>query len=163
MDNHARMLKLLQAASHDVVFVVEHDVMYAKGYFDEGALVEDRFCYNTHVHTLTRHGYIVHREPRRIVTSQLLCRKDLLEAHYRRAIDWINRGKRILWCEPGRVWHDGAMPFPAVAPLAEYRAPSPSIDVRWGGNLTGDRRSREYITDSATWGNHQKLRKELGI
>ena len=163
VDHHRRCRALLGAASHPEVFIVEHDVLYAPGYFDIEAASFGYFSYNLNLKTLTPDGYILHLDPHRKVTSQILGGRSLLEEHFKRALAWMDSAKPLVRSEPGMKWKVGREVFPTVAGNAKRQAPLPSIDVRWGHNLTGNRVADTYEDTCNTWGNAQELRKELGI
>ena len=162
VDCYSRLLAMLEVCSFETVFIVEHDVLYAAGYFDPAQVREDHFAYNVNLKTLTPGGYILHERPR-LVTSQVMAPRGLFAEHFRRSIQWIESGNRIVWDEPGLKWCDDGLAFPTVAGKVEYNAPAPSIDVRWGGNLTGNREATQYQQQCPTWGDAAKLRTKLNI
>lgn len=170
-DCYTRLLCMLRHCKNDLVFVVEHDVLYPPNYFDMS--IDDiakacrSFMYQVNLLTLTDSGFNQHNQAfiDRVVTSQLVSQKSLLQEHYRRSIDWLDSGCQILWDEPGLDWADDGIAFPKVAGISHRRTTIPSVDVRWGGNLTGDRKylARTGKKIDGYYGEYQQLRKELGI
>jgi hypothetical protein len=156
-DCYTRILAGLEVASPGPVYLVEHDCLYGPNYFDFAPFDANRqaFWYNTNLWTLTRRGW--GRDPGRTVTSQLVADRDLLHHHFDAAMAWICQGKRIVWDEPGKGWANEEGTFRPVAPLRVWNAPAPSVDIRDGRNLTGDREYSPYEERVEPWGDWREV------
>lgn len=146
----------LEACKTDMVYLMEHDVLYPHDYLstlggnNEGAFV----WFNINAITANKEGYLLNSG--RTLTSNAFARVEVLWEIYTRRRDLIETGGRIKWGEPGR--NDGDGPFTPE----NVTAPTSTIDIRWGGNLTGGRDGATKQTHPY-WGNHADLWTALNL
>jgi len=146
----------LQKAKGDVAYLIEHDVLYPADYLDTIAVVNGgkHVYYNLNAITVNHAGYLV--QPGRPLTSNAFARVEILWEIYSNRLRHLTTGGRIKWGEPGRNPGDG--PFKPVT----TNSPSPVLDIRWGGNLTG-RRTGPTTQTAPYWGPHKALWASLQL
>lgn len=143
-----QILAGLEAIDTDIVFLVEHDVLYHPSHFQFIPPERDLFFYNENVWKVdATTGYALHYDVRQ--TSGLCAYRDLLIRHYRERVrrteakfaelgdcrqyrNWIRaqgfepgthgRAERVDDCKAGSWWSD-----------------QPNLDIRHGNNLTPSR------------------------
>ncbi len=133
---YKQILAGLEAIDTDVVFIVEHDVIYPKCHFDFVPSKKDVFYYNIN-------WWLVRSSDGQAVTfkglkvSGLCAFKELLIEHYR------ERVKRTEQRFSGRMgFEPGLHKFPRGVDDYEvetWRSDIPYIDIRHGGNLSPSR------------------------
>lgn len=156
-DCYTKIIAGCEAAKHDIVFLAEHDVLYPQGYFDASPESDDAFYYNSHVWTLSLAG--AWPTPRRWLTSNCRASRELLLDQFRDRLALVNSGGRVVWDEPGR--NDGDI---AEARWLTQDCPEPTVDVRYGGNLTGMRYSKGAPAAVIPgWGRAGRLWSSLGL
>lgn len=128
----------LELIDTDVVFFVEHDVLYHPSHFEFEPPSESAYYYNQNtwkVHGETGHAlhYLCSQ------TSGLCGSRNLLLAHYRTRVAAVeaNGFSRRNGFEPGtrQIRHGGFDDFTAVTWMSRL----PNIDIRHGKNLTQSR------------------------
>ena len=137
--SHTTMFKQiltgLAAATADVIFMGEHDVLYHPSHFDFIPERDDVYYYNNNVWKYRLSDQKVIRYDCKWL-SQLCAYRELLIEHYERRIAVIESGKRAYGYEPGTGANKRIDDFKAESWDSEY----PNIDVRHGRNWTGVRR-----------------------
>lgn len=132
-----QILAGLEALDTDYAFICDDDVLYHPSHFDFTPPKDDRFYYNLNWWRVrTSDGFSVHWDGNQ---SNFLCAdRRLLVDEYRQRVEaveregWKNRGY-----EPGtRGLRRGGF---NERGCAQWRSAFPNIDIRHGGNLTGDK------------------------
>ncbi len=152
-----QILAGLEASTADIVFLVEHDVLYAKNHFDFVPPEHDAFYYNENTWKVrASDGLCLFYYTKQ--TSGLCAYRDLLVEHYRRrvakveqnAIDLRAMGKpvkndgysRHMGFEPGcHSVPRGVDSYPAKRWMSEF----PNLDIRHDKNLTPNRWSQDLF------------------
>ena len=140
-----QILTALEVLESDVVFFVEHDVLYHPSHFEFTPPRPDMYYYNVNtwkVNSETGHAvtYLTKQ------TSGLCAYRDVLLAHYRARVERVKAtgySTRIGF-EPGS--HGRAERIDDV-PSETWRSEWPNIDIRHGKNLTRSRWKREEFRD----------------
>jgi|GEM_PF-6005744 len=152
-DCYTKIVAGCSVATHAQTYLVEHDVLYPDGYFGYVMPASRGFGYNRNTVRLSRRGYF--RCPGQL-TSNCVADRALLLAQFRARLDLLARGGRVVWDEPGRNAGD-------IAPMLDWWSAAPVVDVRWGGNLTGDREAARYLSDVAPWGKAAEWIRRLAL
>jgi hypothetical protein len=145
---YRQMLVGLRMAANDQVYMVEHDVLYPPHHFDGPDV--DGIGFNINCVRMTAAGYIPHQKP---IGSGCMGTRDALIAAVEHRMEQIDRGERVKWSELG-VGH---------MPHEVYIGRFPFLDVRYGGNLTGDRAAAKYASSVPYWGEHSELATKAGL
>ena len=119
----------LEISESDVIFLVEHDVLYDPFHFDFTPPKKDIFYYNVNTWTLnmkTGKGKFHNQEQ----TSGLCAYRELLVRHYRSRIDGMESGDPCRGFEPGISL--GIDSYKAES----WKTKHPNIDLRHDHNLT---------------------------
>ena len=155
-DCYSRVLKGLEAAQCNKVFLVEHDNLYTREHFSEAPEPEEAvYHYQTNLWVANEFGYFSTRG--RTVTAAVSAFKSDLLFHFDRSFKWVSDGLRIVWDEPGRSWVDDGIAFVASGEMVKWNASTPCLDIRYGGNLTGTRKGNKYIQTLPPFENHSAL------
>lgn len=152
-DCYTKIVAGLERMTQHWVYLVEHDVLYPDGFFAHVPPAGERYWYNTHVYRQTPLGFF--SDPTWL-TSNCVAERELLLCQFRGRLAMVERGERIVWDEPGRNLHD-------IAPMAAWRSALPTVDIRWGGNLTGMRTAAQYLQELAPYGRHADLWASYGL
>lgn len=154
-DCYVKIATALAAASYDLVYLTEYDVLYPPGYFDYTPPKEPRngWWYNSHVFRQNRSGFWYDCTT---LTSQLCAHRLPLHNLFQARLAKQAAGQRIVWDEPGRDNGDAGQ-------MLYWRSAMPTVDIRWGGNLTGDRSANRYLQELAPWGRHDYLWARYGL
>jgi hypothetical protein len=132
-----QILAGLEACTSDIVFFMEHDVLYHPSHFEFRPLRDDTFYYNQNVYKVdatTGHALFYYCNQ----TSGLCAYRSLLLAHYRARVDRVSREgfTRAMGFEPGtHSFPRGVDTHPVESWMSEY----PNIDIRHNKNLTPSR------------------------
>lgn len=143
-----QILTGLEASEAEVVFFVEHDVLYHPSHFEFVPPTRDDVYYNQYrwqVDATT--GRAVHY--RCCQTSGLCADRQLLIGHYRKRLDVFERDgyHRNNGFEPGtNAWSRSLDGLEAATWMAAY----PNLDIRHGRNLTKTRWSVAEFRDKRT-------------
>lgn len=165
-DCYGKIVAGLEATERDVVFLLEHDVMYPPEYFElrlpeQAPEWRSRWWYQNWVYTENSAGFW---ETPRTLTSQLVADRTLLLETFRRRLEWLAGGGTIDWDEPGKC---RVGQCDTHCDMGMWRvAGAPTIDLRYGGNLTGMRQPRQdgrYRQRIPGWPPHDQLWAELGL
>lgn len=134
-----QILTGLEALTSDVVYLCEHDVLYAPEHFARDPIRPDRPTYNQAVWKVSAEdGRALHY--RCSQTSGLSCARDILITHYRQRIARVaaeGQFRRTMGFEPGtrQTRHGGIDDLEHDT----WQAPVPNVDIRHGSNLTPSR------------------------
>ncbi len=151
-DCYEKIYKGLENTYADVVFLLEHDVLYPEDYFEFTPPTMDAFYFNRNIWRVNHAGYF---DKGVQLTSNVCASRELLLKCYEVRMKWQDEGIRITWDEPGGMKE--------VAQMREWRAPNPTLDVRHSSNLTGYRTSPAYSDTLFPWGDHALLAARLGL
>lgn len=132
-----QQLAALEALKTDVVFMVEHDVLYHPSHFDFTPAKRDVFYYNQHTYKVDAQSgqalfYLCSQ------VSGLCAYRELLVEHYRKRVAVVERDgfDRNLGFEPGTNGRARALdPHGAETWMSAF----PNVDIRHGKNLTPSR------------------------
>lgn len=141
-----QILAALEESDGDVVFFLEHDVLYHPKHFDFIPPKKDVFYYNTNVWKVRDDGLAVRVDDCR-QTSGLVAYKDLLIEHYKTRILMVqNYGfTRKMGYEPGTHNREERVDDYSSE---TYSAQYPNLDIRHGNNLTQSRWSRDEFRNA---------------
>ena len=132
----------LEAATEDIVFMCDHDLLYHPSHFDFIPPKKDVFYYNMNVWRVrATDGYAIHYDAKQ--SNMLVGYRELMLDNYRRRIAWVEKNgwSNILGFEPGT---QKRVPEFNSDRSATYMSEYPSLDIRHGKNLT---RSKWKPTD----------------
>lgn len=137
-----QILKALEECYAEVIFFLEHDVMYHPSHFDFIPPQKDIFYYNVNVWKMRAEDqHLVSVDDCRQV-SGLVAYRDLLIAHYKDRIERVEKDgfSNNMGFEPGTHGRIEGM----IGNGSDiYRSKYPNIDVRHNKNLTKNRWSKE--------------------
>ena len=138
-----QILAGLEACRADVVFLVEHDLLYHPSHFEFRPERKDAFYYNENTWKVdAADGKALHYICKQ--TSGLCAWRELLVEHYKKRVARVEAEgyNRNMGFEPGcHRPPRGVDDHPALA----WMSASPNIDIRHGANLTPSRWSREQF------------------
>jgi hypothetical protein len=136
-----QILKGLGTSKADIVYLVEHDVLYHPSHFDFIPPREDTLYYNKHRYALdAKTGQALHRYS--MSPSHLVAYRELLFKYYQdllRLIEERGYSRRKMGFAPGGRTIDG-MDKPNVE---TYVSELPNVDIRNIGNFTTSHDFRE--------------------
>lgn len=147
-----QMLRGLEEVQTDIVFFVEHDVLYHPSHFDFIPPKKDVYYYNDNIWKLNSEtGQALHYMEMKQV-SGLVAYRELLLEHYRNRIKRVEAEgfTRRIGYEPGKKLPRGIDNHP----YAYFTSEKPNIDIKHPTTLTSGRfklsqyRCRERIKDS---------------
>jgi len=135
------------------VYLVEHDILYPKGYFEFTPEDSHTFYYNDNNYIYTDEALFVRAmNP----LSQVCCgRRAMISAMNYRIYKQEKMGIRVQYYEPGK----GSDFLIAV----DYRN-LPTIDIRHKDNFTGRinaSRHGERVDQIELWGNHDEIKERI--
>jgi hypothetical protein len=140
----------LQASTADVVYLVEHDVLYHPSHFKFIPKGKEDFCYNTNVWQLdVETGKALFRKSKR--TSQLVVYREALLGYFEIFLEHIKkRGYRNRFgIAPLTHANCGVEKYHLKVFKSEY----PNIDIRHKDNFTNFVRTDEVLVDEVPgWG-----------
>lgn len=143
----------LENAKYDYIYLVEHDMLYPPNYFQSyRSLQGPRVTYNMNVFIMNQSGFFFANEQ---FLSNCSGNRDFLLRHFKDMRDIIaETGREQIIVEP-------------MCPLmGTFKLSVPVVDVRYGGNLTGDRACAHedmYWDRLDVWPSHDELAEWLGI
>lgn len=132
----------LEAATEDIVFMCDHDLLYHPSHFDFIPSEKDVFYYNLNIWRVrATDGYAIHYDAKQ--SNMLVGYRELMLDNYRRRIAWVEKNgwSTILGFEPGT---QKRVPEFNSDRSDTYMSEYPSLDIRHGKNLT---RSKWKPTD----------------
>jgi hypothetical protein len=143
----------LERLKTEIVFFVEHDVLYHPTHFDFTPSKEDVYYYNMNIWDLDSDtGRTLHHERMKKTSGLVAYRKILLE-HFRKKIEKVEKegwSKNKIGFEPGNKPSKGRIDYERELFKSEW----PNINIRHGNNITPPRwklsqyRCRRAIKDS---------------
>ena len=140
-----QILAGLEAATADIIFFCEHDVLYAPGYFDFTPSNSAIVMYNLNIWQVrATDGHCLYYEAKR--TSQLCAYRDVLLKHYRRRVELVaEKGfSRGMGFEPGTHRRSERVDdLQSDSWVAKY----PNLDIKHGKNLTPARWRQDQFRD----------------
>jgi len=147
-----QMLEGLKKIDTEIVFFVEHDVLYHPSHFDFMPLKENVYYYNDNVWALdAATGQALHYKEMKQVSGLVAYRKLLIE-HYTKRVEKEGFSRRLGF-EPGKkIRHGGIDDYAYEYFTSEH----PIIDIKHGGTITPGRfkldqyRCKSKIEDSWT-------------
>lgn len=140
-----QILAGLEAATADVVFFAEHDVLYHPSHFALVPSDPHAFYYNQNswrVDARTGHALFYYANS----TSGLCAYRELLLEHYRKRVEMVRQAgySRRMGFEPGT--HHRAERVDDYG-CQIWMSALPNIDIRHGGNLTPSRWKKDQFRD----------------
>jgi glycosyltransferase involved in cell wall biosynthesis len=136
-----QILAGIEACDSEIIFLVEHDVLYHPSHFDFTPPKKDVFYYDENrwfVDAVSGRALFYNAKS----TSMLCAYRSLLIEHYRKRVDRVQKEGFTyrLGFEPGNhPFPRGVDHYGSEAYLAKF----PSIDIRHGKNLTASRWTKE--------------------
>lgn len=151
-----QILAGLEAIDAEIVFLAEHDVLYAPGYFDFVPPDKDKFYYNTNVwHVRSSDGHALYYTAKRL--SQICAYRDVLLGHFQRRVDNTEaKFKELGDCREYRNWIRRQGFEPGTHNRSErvddlqsdvWIAKIPNLDIKHECNLTPARWSQDQFRD----------------
>lgn len=140
-----QILAGLEASTADIVYLCEHDVLYAPGYLDFTPPDRTKVWYNTNVWQVSAEtGHAVYYTAKR--TSQLCAYRDVLLEHYRKRVERVEREgfTRKIGFEPAS--HGRSERIDDLRSDA-WKAKYPNLDIKHGKNLTPARWATSEFRD----------------
>ena len=139
LDRWHRILQGLEeiAKIHDgceAVYLLEHDVWYPTGYAMQDRVIGPGAVSYAPAIRLTRRGWA---DAKTLSSTACGTLSDLL-AVARKRCESLEAGERIKWDEPGRDPRD-KLEMHLMVYASDPDAMLPAVDIRHGGNYTGDR------------------------
>ena len=132
-----QILAGLEASDADIIFLVEHDVLYHPSHFDFRPPSREVYFYNEHTYKVdAKTGQAVFYYCKQ--TSGLCAYRELLLEHYRRRVEKVERDgySRNMGFEPGcHQYPRGVDNYKAERWMSRF----PNVDVRTGKNWTKTR------------------------
>ena len=136
----------LEASTADIVFHVEHDVLYSSSHFNFVPPKKDKFYYNHNWWSIRLDdGFAVHWDANRV--SQLCAYREHLISYYRERIKQIEAEGFNRSYEPGS--RDPSQ-------YEVWRSEQPNVDIRHKGTLTGNKWSPADFRDKSLCINWQE-------
>lgn len=140
---------ILEEDTEAVVFLAEHDVLYPKGYFDLNIEDEQIIFKNMNWFFATSRGYLPGNS---FIHSQTIAKAKL----FKYCIGETPYIENSLWFKNENS---------GIYRLEKINYESPSLDIRWGKNYTGDRgigkESSQFLQEVPYWGSHADIFKEI--
>jgi hypothetical protein len=169
---YVQILAGAKAATTEYVATVEHDCLYAPGYFEFTPPSDNIFYYNSNV-WFAAYATGVYSYYRRKIQSNMICNRKLLIGAIEEKLaqvlsDYPSEGKAKYQCEPGVCDHrpefiEAKMNWcnKQSRPFKQYRSEffgshMPNLDIRHDGNFTrpGSYRAAKHFTrELPYWGN----------
>jgi len=146
-----QILMGLEESRSDVVFLVEHDVLYHPSHFDFTPERDDIYYFNKNVWKVdAKTGRCLYYLTGRV--SQLCANRDLLIEHYRKKIEMVESGgwNTRIGYEPGNrgTKSGGVDDFERDYFVSKF----PNIDIRHLNNLSSSRfEKREFRKEPKEW------------
>jgi len=145
-----QMLTGLENIDTDIVFFVEHDILYHPSHFEFTPPKKDIFYYNVNTWKVRpKDGQALFYYSQQV--SGLCAYRDLLLEHYRKRIGRVEREgfTRRLGFEPGNH------PYPRGVDhykAESWRSEHPNVDIRHGKNVSGCRfKKDEFRREPKEW------------
>ena len=145
-----QILAGLEASTADVIFLIEHDVLYHPTHFDFMPPKHNRFYYNRNrwaVCSQTGQALFYYTK----CTSHLAAYRELLLQHFRELFALIEQrghSRRKMGFAPGTHRFNGV----TFHGSAHYWSKHPNIDIRHSNNFTPNRFKREQFSNRAQKG-----------
>jgi len=143
-----QILRGLEEINTDIVFLVEHDVLYHPSHFEFTPPEKDKYYYNVNTWKLNaKDGQALHYYTQQV--SGLCAYRELLLEHYRKRIDRVEKEgfTRKIGFEPGNH------PYPRgidKVGFEDWRSEYPNVDIRHGKNLSGVRFDKKQFRREPT-------------
>ncbi len=146
-----QIMAALENSKDDIVFFCEHDVLYSESHFDFIPEREDTFYYNQNVWLLRLpDGHGLHYDVNQV--SGLCVYREAALTHYRERYALTEKMSKELNEVDFNRWirHAGFEPFTHGRVQWEkqfkydtWKSENPNVDIKHGGNLTGQRWRKE--------------------
>jgi glycosyltransferase involved in cell wall biosynthesis len=156
-----QILAGIEASSADIIYLIEHDVLYHPSHFDFIPPQKDVYYYNEHTYKVDwTTGQAVFYYTKQ--TSGLCAYRELLLGHYQRRVAKVEQNARDLIAAGQPVKNDGFSRHMGFEPgchsyprgVDNYRAERwmseyPNVDIRHDKNLTANRWSQDLFRDKS--------------
>lgn len=140
---HRQILTALEKSTADIIFFCEHDTLYHPSHFDFMPPKKDVYYYDLNWWRVrATDGHAIHYDTDQV--NFIVAYRELLLQHYREKMKRIEATgfDMAMGFEPGcNSRKERIDEFKAE----RYRAKFPSLDIRYGGNLTKSRWSKEQF------------------
>jgi len=154
---YKQILAALENSKSDIIFFTEHDVLYSPTHFDFEPKDKNTFYYNQNVWFLRMpDGHALHYDVNQL--SGLCVWRETALAHFRERFALIEDQSKKLSPSEFEQWvrHMGHEPFThhriqwkTQFKVETWKSPVPNIDIKHGGNATGQRwRKDQYKNQS---------------
>ena len=157
-----QILTGLKESDTKYIFMCEHDVLYHPSHFEFTPPRDDVYYYNSNAYKYRLKGRIVVKYYCRWL-SQLCANRELLMNHYDKKIEKIE--ECLENGLEGKAWRRYAGYEPGTGrskkidnhDFTHFTSKYPNIDIRHGGNLSGDHRfKKEHFKDRNTCKNFKE-------
>lgn len=142
MSMYKQILRGIEECKTDIIFMLEHDVIYHPSHFNFTPPDPDRFYYDRSfwaVSTQDGKAVFYHRD----VPSMLCARRDLLLEHYSRRVKYVENNGHL--AKLGFSPPKGLPKELRIGKSKSYMAEFPSIDIRHDRSLTRRRMNKDQF------------------
>lgn len=142
-----QILAALEASTADVVFFCEHDVLYHESHFDFTPPQKETFYYNENVFFVrAEDGHSLHYDVKQL--SGLCVYRETAIEHFKERVAMIEKEgfTRNMGFEP--MTH-GRIKWQHMYRCEAWQSPYPNLDIKHGGNLTGQRWKKEQYRNQS--------------
>jgi hypothetical protein len=179
MSLYKQILAGAEATDAEYVGMIEHDCLYRRMHLKWIPPTKDRFYYNHNCWLVRWADGMYSYFPQRYALSQMVCSRDLLIESLKERIFFLENGYTIVKGIPkvgepgvadkiamvqrlatcGRPVQIGAHLPKGI--LTEYKSeifstPDPNLDIRYGGNFSGNKRGKHRTQTLPPWGDFKK-------
>ena len=152
-----QILTGLEALTTDIVYLIDHDVLYHPSHFAFVPPDKEHFYYNLNCWRIRpSDGFALHYD----FASGCVAYRELLVNHYKKRIAYIEaiiaKGEKVHYQKMG--FEAGNKKSQVFDPHTSkyFKSEFPNIDIRWGGVNTGARWKKEEFRDKSTCQNWQE-------
>lgn len=142
-----QILAALENSTADVIYFCEHDVLYHASHFEFTPPDKQTFYYNENAWFLrSTDGHCLHYDVKQL--SGLCVYRETAIAHFKERVALIEKDgfTRNMGFEP--MTH-GRIKWQNQYPCGEWLSPYPNVDIKHGGNLTGQRWSKDKFRNQS--------------
>lgn len=134
-----QILKGLEECQTDIVFLIEHDLLYHPSHFDFTPQKDDHFYFNLNFWNVSsldgKAVYYIHND-----VSMVCAYRSLLLKHYRKVVEWVEKmGYRYSW---GFSPPKGLPKEERYGHYTYYRSAVPDVNIRHPNAFTRQRMNK---------------------
>jgi hypothetical protein len=139
-----KIVATLEHSTADIVYFTEHDVIYHPSHFDFTPPDKDTFYYNQNVYFLrSTDGHVLHYDVNQL--SGLCVYREAALTHFRERLELTEKGGFDRYKIGFEPFTHNRYQWKNQFKMGTWKSELPNIDVKHGGNATGQRWSKsEY-------------------